>query len=167
MKGSQIICLKGLVADKLQVCAPPKSEYTYVLSQSTLPTALNGMPTFRPVLYVIDGFPWWLSGKESICNAGDTGDMGLLPGWGSFPGERHGTPLQYSCLENPMDREAWWATVHRVAKNRTQLKRLRRHMSEMDWTPSPLNPPPPPSSAVHWPHGQYTHTHTHTHTNLQ
>ena len=57
MKGSQIICLKDLVADKLHVCVPPKSKYAYVLSQSTLSTAVNGRPTFRPVLYVIDGLP--------------------------------------------------------------------------------------------------------------
>ena len=44
------------------------------------------------------GLPWWLSGKESICNAGD---VGLIPGLGSSPGGGHGNPLQYSCLENP------------------------------------------------------------------
>ena len=53
--------------------------------------------------------PYWLSGKESTCNAGD---MGLIPGWGGFPRGEHGNPLQYSCLENPMDRGAWQATVH-------------------------------------------------------
>ena len=58
-------------------------------------------------------------GKESICNAGDTGDMGLIPGLGRSPGEGHGDPLQYSCRENPMDRGAWWATVHRIAKSQT------------------------------------------------
>ena len=55
----------------------------------------------------------WLSGKESTCNAGDTG---LITGSGRFPGGGHSNPLQYSCLENPMDRGAWWATVHRVAE---------------------------------------------------
>ena len=45
------------------------------------------------------------------------GDMGLIPGSGISPGEGHGNPLYSSCLENPMDRGAWWATVHRVAKN--------------------------------------------------
>ena len=48
-------------------------------------------------------------------------DMGSIPGLGRSPGEGNGNPLQYSCLENPMDRGAWWATVHRVAKSRTQL----------------------------------------------
>ena len=46
-------------------------------------------------------------GKESACKAGDTGDMGLIPGLGRFPGGGHGNPFQYSCLVNPMDRGAW------------------------------------------------------------
>ena len=46
---------------------------------------------------------------------------GSIPGSGRFPGEGNGNPLQYSCLENPMERGAWWATVHRVAKSRTRL----------------------------------------------
>ena len=62
------------------------------------------------------GLPWWLSSKESACNAGD---LGLTPGLGRSPGEGNGNPLQYSCLENPMDRGAWWATVHGVTKNWT------------------------------------------------
>ena len=51
----------------------------------------------------------------------NAGDLGLIPGWGKSPGEGNGTPFQYSCLENPMDREAWPAIVHRVAKSQTQL----------------------------------------------
>ena len=57
-------------------------------------------------------------------NAGDIRDMGLIPGLGSSPKGVHGNPLQYSCLENPMDRGAWWATVHRVTKSWTRLKCL-------------------------------------------
>ena len=49
------------------------------------------------------------------------GDTGSIPELGSFPGEGNGKPLQYSCQENPMDRGAWWAKVHGVAKSRTQL----------------------------------------------
>ena len=75
-----------------------------------------------------DGFPWWFSGKESAYNAGDTGDAGLIPGAGRSPGGGHGNPLQYSCLENPMDRVAWWATVHRIAKSRAPLS--MDHMRE-------------------------------------
>ena len=61
-------------------------------------------------------------GKESTCNAGDAGDVDLIPGLGRSPEEGHGNPPQYSCLENPMDRGAWWVTVHEVAKSQTQLK---------------------------------------------
>ena len=54
----------------------------------------------------------------------DIRDQGSIPGSGKFPRGGHSNPLQYSCLENPMDRGAWWATVHRVAKSQTGLKRL-------------------------------------------
>ena len=53
--------------------------------------------------------------------------MGLIPGSGRYPGGGHGNPLQQSCLENPMDSRACWATVHRVTKSWTQLKQLSRH----------------------------------------
>ena len=59
-----------------------------------------------------DGFPWWLSGKESACKAGDAGS---IPGSGRSPGERDGNPLQYSYLENAVDRGAWWAVAHGIA----------------------------------------------------
>ena len=55
-------------------------------------------------------------GKESAFNVGD---LGLMPGLGRSPGEGHGNPLQYFCLENPMDRGAWWATVQGMAKSQT------------------------------------------------
>ena len=57
-------------------------------------------------------------------SAGDVRDMGLIPGLGRSPGGRHGNLLQYSCLENPRDRGAWWATVHSVAKSWTRLNQL-------------------------------------------
>ena len=72
-------------------------------------------------------FPGGASGKEPACNAGDIRDAGLIPGSGRYPGRGHGTPLQYSCLENPMDRGAWQATVHRVTKNQTLLKQASLH----------------------------------------
>ena len=59
--------------------------------------------------------------KNQPANAGDTGDMGSIPGSGRSPGGGNGNALQYSCLENPMDRGAWWATVHGVAKSQTGL----------------------------------------------
>ena len=100
------------------------------------------------------GFPGGSDGKESVCNAGDTGsipgwgissgegigyplqyswaslviksahssgDLGSIPGLGRSPGGRHGNPLQYSCLENSMDRGAWLAAVHGIAKSWTRL----------------------------------------------
>ena len=64
------------------------------------------------------GFPGGSEVKGSACNAED---LGSIPGSGRSPGEGNGNPLQDSCLENPMDGGAWWATVHGVAKNWTQL----------------------------------------------
>ena len=62
--------------------------------------------------------------KNPPANAGDIRDMRSIPGLGRSPGEGHGSPLQYSCLENPEDRGAWWATVHGLAKSQTRLKQL-------------------------------------------
>ena len=67
------------------------------------------------------GFPGGALVKNPPGNAGDTRDSGLIPGSGKSSRVENGNPLQYSCLENSVDREAWWATVHKVAKNRTQL----------------------------------------------
>ena len=64
------------------------------------------------------GLPGSSDSKESFCNAGDSG---LISGLGRSPSEGNGNPLQYSCLENAMDRETWWAIVHAVAKSRIQL----------------------------------------------
>ena len=60
-------------------------------------------------------------GKESACNAADTGVVGSTPGSGRSPGEGNGNPPQYSCLGNPMDRGGWQTTVHRVEKSQTRL----------------------------------------------
>ena len=62
------------------------------------------------------GFPGGLDGKEPAHNVGD---LSLIPGLERSPGEENDNPLQYSCLENPMDREDWWSTVHRIAKSLT------------------------------------------------
>ena len=66
----------------------------------------------------MSGFPGGSDSKESACNAGDPG---LIPRSGRSPGEGNGNPLQDSCLENPMDRGAWWATVHGLSKSQTRL----------------------------------------------
>ena len=68
---------------------------------------------------IFKGLPWWLSSKESACNAGAAGDTVSIPGLGRSPGGAHGHPLQYSCLGNPMDTGAWRATVHGVAESNT------------------------------------------------
>ena len=96
-----------------------------------------------PILLCLDGSP--LLGVESLAcleawasqlalvvknppaTAGNVRDVGSIPELGRSPGERHGNPLWYSCLENPMDRGAWWAMVYRVTKSQTQLKRLSMH----------------------------------------
>ena len=66
--------------------------------------------------------------KNLPASAGDSGDSGLIPGLERSPGEGNGNPLQYACLENPMDREARRATVHKVTKSQIQLKPLRLYL---------------------------------------
>ena len=89
--------------------------------QATLPFVISHKGTV--VWYLIKVTLKWkgiiqrlshsLVSKESACN---TGDLGSISGLGRYPGEGNGNPLQYSCLENPMDRGAWWAAVHGVAR---------------------------------------------------
>ena len=65
--------------------------------------------------------------KNLSANAGDIRDEGSVPGLGRPPGGGHSNPLQYSCLENPLDRGTWWTTVHTVTKSWTRLQRLSTH----------------------------------------
>ena len=65
--------------------------------------------------------------KNPFANAGDLRDAGSIPELGRSPGGGYGNPIQYSCLENPIDRGAWWATVHRVTQSQTQIKQLNTH----------------------------------------
>ena len=69
--------------------------------------------------------------KNPPASSGDIGDVGFILGWGRSPGGGHGNPLQYSCLENPMDRGAQWATVCRVAKSQTWLKQLKTQIEHV------------------------------------
>ena len=68
--------------------------------------------------------------KNPPANVGDLREAGLTPGSGRSPGEGNGNPLQYSCLENPVDREAWQAAVHGVGKSWTQLRQLSPHTTK-------------------------------------
>ena len=68
--------------------------------------------------------PWWHSGKESSCH---TGHAGSIPGLGGFLGDRDGSPLQYTCLGNPTDRGAWWATVHGITTKSGTTQQLNNY----------------------------------------
>ena len=86
-------------------------------------TFINTYPILpKPLVLVV---------KNSPANAGDIRDVGLIPGSGRFPEEALGNLLQYSCMENPMDRGAWWDMVHRVAKSQTLLKNLSKYTPGM------------------------------------
>ena len=74
--------------------------------------------------HIFFGLSLWLGGKESACNVGNSGDAGLTPESGKSLGGGHSNPFQYSCVENPMDREAWQIKVHGVTRGQTRLKRL-------------------------------------------
>ena len=92
--------------------------------------SLSFVINIRPQSYWIKAhFPGGSDCEESACNAGDED---LLPGWGRSPGGGNGNPLQYSCLENSIDRGAWWATVHGVTKTWTQLNDF--HFSDLNLT---------------------------------
>ena len=105
--------------------------YIYQLKNTILLTTANhylSLNLFADSKVKDWGFPGGASGKESACqkkkknlpaNAGDLRDVGLIPGSGRSPGGGHDNPLWYSCLENPTDRGAWWAIVHRGEKGRT------------------------------------------------
>ena len=80
-------------------------------------TKQQGQNHFRFYCHALSiELPMWLSGKESVCSAGD---LGSIPGEGRSPGEGNGNPLHYSCLENSTDRGAWRVTVHGVAETDT------------------------------------------------
>ena len=91
--------------------------------------------TFDNLLcHTFSGFPVDSAGKEPTCQFRRHREVGSIPGWGRSPGLGDGNPLQYSCMENSMDRGAWWPIVHRVAKSQTQLKRLsmQAHFSNVE-----------------------------------
>ena len=95
--------------------------YVLALGSSFIPSELF------PICNMEVGLPRQISSKESANSAGDPGDLGSIPGSGRFPGGGHGSTLQYSCRENPMDKGAWHAIVHGVSKSQTRLKQLNTH----------------------------------------
>ena len=108
----------------------PRSPMSLALQVDSLLTESCGKPSLhvhviatgsyenRKRILIAYGFPCSSDGKESACNAGD---LGSIPGSGRSPGEENGNPLQYSSLENSIDKGAWQATVYGVAKSWTQL----------------------------------------------
>ena len=106
--------------------------------------------------------PGGLVVKNLPANAGNLRDVDSIPGLGRSPGGGHGNPLQYSHLENSLDREAWWATVHRVAKIRTWLKRPSTHpcRGREEWmeTPGVLPWASGRGQAMNWDSSHYMRT---------
>ena len=119
---------------------PLPNSRTRILPKSWIYFSLAESPTSHPqanhfkwnmalvLMYICLGFPGGTSGKEPSARVGDIRDVGWIPGSGRTPGGGHDNPLQYFCLENSTQREAWRATVHGVAKSQTQLRRLSTHM---------------------------------------
>ena len=98
--------------------------YGVTQSQTRLKWLSSSSSICRVLLCAYTRLPCSSNSKESACKAGD---QGSIPGLGSSSEEGNGKPLHYSCLENSMDGEAWWATVHRVAKSRTRVSDTHTH----------------------------------------
>ena len=97
-------------------------------------------------------FPGGSVVKNPLASVGDAGDLGSVPGLWRFPGGGNGNPLQYSCLEHPMDRGVWWATVHRVAKSQMWMSDWKKSESEVTQSCLTLCDPmdcSPPGSSTH------------------
>ena len=97
-------------ADSILVSFIPKLYHTFKNQPTS--TCYSDLTGYHGLLL-------WLSRKDSVCSAGDTGETGLIPGSGRFPGRGHGIPLQYSCLENPMDKGTWQPRVHELTESVT------------------------------------------------
>ena len=97
----------------------PAMQETQVQSLGQEDPLEKGMVTYSSILWASQVA---LVVKNLPASVGDVRDPGSVPGSGRSPGGGHGNSLQYCCLENPMDRGAWWATVHRVTKSQTLLK---------------------------------------------
>ena len=107
------------------ICLPPWPEYQHSEGSSQPLLFLCVCGGASQVVPVVKNLP---------PTAGDVKDSGLIPGSGRSPGGGHGNPLQGSCVENPMERRAWRATVHGVAKSRAQLKQISTHTCSTEET---------------------------------
>ena len=107
------ICSKYLIHSDCKESTCNAADASSIPGVRKIPWRRDRLPT--PVFLA---FPGGSDGKKFPCNVGD---LGSIPGLGRSPGGEHGNLLQYPCLENPMDRGAWWAAVHGVAKSRTRL----------------------------------------------
>ena len=122
----EVKCYSWMLMDR----NPQVAVRTYPHRDKVSPAVTKGTLSFPTVQLAscMQMLPRWrLVVKNPPAAAPDVRDVGLIPGSGRFPGGGHGTPLQYPCLENPMDRGAWRATVHGVAESRTRLERLGTH----------------------------------------
>ena len=112
--------LDSLQCRRILQSSEPPGKPAFLRHSNCVVSMLNGTEIQKRghKMYMHGVFPGGSDGIESTCNAGDSG---LIPRLGRSPGEGNGNPLQYSCLENPMDRGGWPATVHRVTKSQTGL----------------------------------------------
>ena len=108
-------------------CKGPSSKYWKLCRLYTICFSTTQFCLVVPQLPQTGASPVVLGVKNPPANAGDLKDTGSIPGSGRSPGGGHSSPLQYICLENPMDKGDWWATVHRVTKSQTWLKQLSTH----------------------------------------
>ena len=129
-----------------------------VLSPESLELGLRDLSWFLALTCIEDIYAWKMrndsfglcipGGSEVKASACNVGDLGSIPESGRSPGEGNGNPLQYSCLENPMDGGAWWAEVHGVAKSWTRLSDLtfiKEAEREEVWNSHWHSPPSPPN----------------------
>ena len=126
---SYIFFFLGAHGNKEQITKQHKQDW-YVGPWFNLfqPCLHSCLVVFSAVIRLCWTFQVVLVVKNLPANAGDIRDMGSIPRLGRPPGEGHGNPLQYSCLENPMDRGARWAMVHEVTKSQTRLKQQEAHI---------------------------------------
>ena len=119
-----LLCLQHWHVGSLPLVLPGKPQNLHSVCQTPL---FLSQEIDQPIETSLRGFPDGTSGKESPAKAGDPGDAGLIPVSERSPGGGHGNPLQYFCLENPTDREAWWAIAQGLTKELDTTEQLSIH----------------------------------------